>query len=121
MKIKVLIIEDDPITVEVIENQLKNIINDDIQLKFANTKDQALFCLQNDDFDLITLDGRLLDGSHGREVLREMRVTQINKTIVYSGENEFVSECLVKGVRAIQKCRSMHELLARYCQEIGLI
>lgn len=99
-KIKILIIDD--------ENSRDMIrIFDrfiyDFEPFVARDKNEALNLLNSADFDLITLDGQLLNGDHGRDVLKEMTEAQISKTIIYSADAKFIAECKSKGIRYFEK------------------
>lgn len=101
-KINILIVEDDEGIVSNIIIALKrNIPN--LQPFVATNKVEALNLLKSEDFGLITLDGQLLDGDHGREVLKEMTDEQVLKTLVYSADLKFLKECEDKGIKTLGK------------------
>ncbi|HNV12932.1 MAG TPA: response regulator [bacterium] len=114
----ILVIDDDPGIRSNIIRFLDRIISS-FQFFEACNKTEALNLMKEKDFDLITLDGRLLDNDHGRDVLKEMSEDQISKTIVYSAESKFIEECRTKGIRAAEKdCYTIDKLIA---VEDGLI
>lgn len=117
-KFNILVIEDDKEIASNIIRFLGWVIPSFESFK-ARDKTEAINLMSEKDFDLITLDGRLLDNDHGRDVLKEMSEDQISKTIVYSAESKFIEECRTKGIRAAEKdCYKIDKLIA---VEDGLI
>lgn len=117
-KFNILVIEDDKEIASNIIRFLGWVIPSFESFK-ARDKTEAINLMSEKDFDLITLDGRLLDNDHGRDVLKEMSEDQISKTIVYSAESKFIEECRTKGIRAAEKdCYTIDKLIA---VEDGLI
>lgn len=108
----ILIIDDDPGIRSNIIRYLDRIVPGFQSFEACN-KAEALKLMSEKDFDLVTLDGRLLDDDHGRDVLKEMSENQISKTIVYSAESKFIEECRLKGIKAAEKdCYRMGDLIA---------
>lgn len=50
------------------------------------------------DFDILLLDGDLGFGGHGRSILNILTSEQITKTIVCSGNDDFIAETKERGV-----------------------
>lgn len=98
----ILIIEDD----QNLAKQTSGVINyflPEINVCFAMDKTGALNALREKIFFLITLDGNLLNGDHGRDILKEMTTAQKSRTVVHSGEEEFISQCQKNGIMTIKK------------------
>jgi len=119
MKIRVLIVEDDLITAQVLKFFLSTLIAE-IDFYFATTKNQTIPYL-SENLDLIILDGNLLDGSHGSEVLQEMTEDQISKTIVHSGHDDFIRECISNNIRFVEKSDSGFSEFRKNLLEMGII
>jgi DNA-binding NtrC family response regulator len=118
--IRVLIVDDDESVVYFVERKMRNIFPG-CEVKTAYNKEAALRSLRECDFDLITLDGNLQEGCHGRQIIELMTYEQIKRTIVYSAELNYISECYEKGMAAINKNEELSEVLLPVLYEKGLI
>ncbi len=97
---KILIIEDDATLGACIVGYI--IARFHASYKLARSCKEAREYLNSDEFDVITLDGTLLDG-HGRSILNEMTADERLQTVVYSGEIDFIQEAKSIGVSALIK------------------
>jgi response regulator of citrate/malate metabolism len=109
-KFNVLVVEDDLEIAPYIVMFLDRVIPNSNFFK-ARDKTEALKFITEKEFDLITLDGQLLNGDHGRDVLKGMSEDQILKTIVYSCDSDFLKECQAKGIKAVNKIHCMIDKL----------
>ncbi|MDP3836489.1 MAG: response regulator [bacterium] len=111
-KFNVLIIEDDECIARQIIRFLDWVIPN-FQSFEAQDKEEAINLMAEKDFDLITLDGQLLNNDHGRDVLKEMSEHHISKTVVYSADSKFLKECREKGIKAAEKdCYTIDKLIS---------
>lgn len=97
----ILIIDDDDDVIDFISRIIGTILPG-AELDYAYYKKTALELLSEKEYEIITLDGKLKEG-HGRDILKEMTPAQIEKTIVYSGDLNFLNECSYNKVSAIGK------------------
>lgn len=97
----ILIIDDDDNVVKFISRIIR-IILPEVELDCAYYKKTALELLAANEYEIITLDGKLKE-SHGRDILKEMTPVQTEKTIVYSGDLNFLIECSKNKISAISK------------------
>lgn len=97
----ILIIDDDDDVVDFISRIIGTILPG-AELDYAYYKKTALELLSEKEYEIITLDGKLKEG-HGRDILKEMTPAQIEKTIVYSGDFNFLLECIKNEVSTISK------------------
>lgn len=104
----ILIIEDSAALAAAIASFIKEFVPGSI-INFAVDKEEALALLKQKNFCLITLDGRLLNNDHGRDVLREMNEEQISKTVVCSFEMDFLTECAKKKIDCLHKDSNLLE------------
>ncbi|MCK9438535.1 MAG: hypothetical protein WC164_02140 [Patescibacteria group bacterium] len=122
-KINILIVEDDCIQADMLAIIFKNFfskykkvnnvqsdivasnvsLNDCLSIDFAIDSKEAELKISKSDYFLITLDGVLYGGDHGRNLLRLMNFQQIKKTMIISGDIEFITECEKKGMVCIEK------------------
>lgn len=118
MKIlKILIIDDD----EYIHNTIEEFIKDKFPeslIDHAYHTIRAIKCLNNNQYDLVTLDGRLGEG-HGREILSMMRDEQRKKVIIYSSDMSFLLECARNGILSFLKYRNTESLFTEMEKIIG--
>ncbi|MCH9626313.1 MAG: hypothetical protein S4CHLAM123_15090 [Chlamydiales bacterium] len=70
-QIKILILEDEPSTLELIQHTFHRAKDAKLQLFFVHTLKEALQTLHNSHFDLILLDLNIIDG-HGIQTFREI-------------------------------------------------
>lgn len=105
---RILIVEDS----EIFARSLKTLIGEFIPentILMADNHIDAIDLLNKHEFDLITLDGNLLGGSHGRDVLLEMSPEHIQKTVVCSFEMGFLVECQKKNIDCMLKSADLFE------------
>jgi response regulator of citrate/malate metabolism len=98
----ILIVDDNEQVVGFISRVVK-IIFPNHEIDCASNKKDALKLLQVKDYLFITLDGKLDGNNHGRDILKEMTLEQTQKTIVYSGDFDFLLECKKNEVSTISK------------------
>lgn len=109
-KIIILVIDDSAI----IANDIIRILNISLpgnSIDKAYTLEAAINFLKKIEYDLVILDGNLDQGNHGRQILANMSPEQIAKTVVYSGENDFIKECENNGIFAFDKIHDFSEVL----------
>lgn len=99
---KILIIDDDERVVDFISLVIKRIFPDN-EIDAVSNKKDALMLLPTKDYLFITLDGKLENNDHGRDILREMTSEQMQKTIIYSGDFNFLLECMKNEISTISK------------------
>ncbi len=119
-KINILVIDDDALISDMIKLIIKNYLPESV-ICSVFTKDKALSILQEQDFSLITLDGNLGGENHGRDVLKQMTPEQVKKTVVCSGEFDFVMECSKNGISAVNKNKDLFEVFEIILTSKGLI
>lgn len=119
-KIKFLIIDDDESVHYNIKTSLKKSFPQS-EIDEAYNIREAVEYLNKNQYNFITLDGKLKEGRHGREILLLMSPEQINKTIVYSGEIDFVSECQNKNILSFSKDSDFSNILPIITSKKGLI
>lgn len=113
-KINVLVVEDNPAMSSAIADSIKYFFSEkdfEVEVVAASNLKEAIDYLRDDKHDLITLDGKLSHGDHGLDVLKEMSLEQVSKTIVYSGEMNFVFSCRQNGIQAFLKSNPFAEVL----------
>lgn len=113
-KINVLVVENNPATSSSIADSINHFFfkkGVEVEVVEVGNLKEAVNFLRDDKHDLITLDGELSCGHHGLDVLREMSLDQIYKTIVYSGEMNFVFSCRQNGIQAFLKSNPFAEVL----------
>jgi len=115
---KALIIEDSRSIILSLISTLKQFIS--VECYFAVSAEGALELLNEEPFDVITLDG-FLSAGHGRDILKQMSLEQMNKTIIYSSDDAFVKECKEMGLSAINKRADIHEAMKQALIEKNLI
>jgi len=98
----ILIIDDDDDVIDFI-SRIIGIILPGAEFDYAYYKKIALELLLEKEYGIITLDGKLEGNDHGRDILKEMTPEQIQKTIVYSGDFNFLRECMKNEISTISK------------------
>lgn len=78
-------------------------LDNSLLLGIAPDVENALKKMSKNDYFLITLDGGLLGGGHGRQIFSNMSELQKKSTIVVSGDEDFVTEVKNKGFCALLK------------------
>lgn len=122
-KVSVLIVEDDYVQADMLAsifkrffsryNKTNNVLssttdcaaklNDCLSIDFAIDSKEARLKINESDYLLVTLDGTLYGGDHGRNLLDLMSPQQLKKIMIVSGDTEFVVECRKKGMTCIEK------------------
>jgi response regulator of citrate/malate metabolism len=127
-KINVLIIDDDMMIASGIASLIANILSvkggstyikstdfmdfshslvispgEELSFEVSCDSISANHILEKRDFSAIILDGNLLYGDHGREVLEVMNEQQKSITIVISGDKKFLEEVKSQGVLGLSK------------------
>ncbi len=113
-KIVVLVVEDNSFMSDSIADSIQYFFAErdiEVEVVKATSLEEAIDCLTDDRHDLITLDGNLSHGHHGSDVLKKMSLKQVSKTIIYSGEMGFVSDCHKNGIPAFLKSESFLDIL----------
>ena len=105
-----LIIDDDDLVHNEIEFCLRKIFPQSTIDNSYNIN-EAMEYLKNKQYQLITLDGNLTEGHHGREILSIMNSDQVKKTVVYSGEIKFLYECQASNILAFSKNSAFEDVL----------
>lgn len=98
----ILIVDDNEQVVDFISRVVKIFFSNN-EINCASNKKDALRLLQAKDYLFITLDGKLEGTDHGRDILKEMTLEQTQKTIVYSGDFNFLLECMKNEISTISK------------------
>jgi len=109
-KNKFLIIDDDDSVHQEIKFSLKGMFPQ-CEIDEAYNIREATEYLSDNQYDLITLDGKLKEGKHGREVLSLMNSEQTDKVVIYSGEIYFLRECQNKGIVTYLKTSDFNDIL----------
>ena len=129
-KYKILIVDDDRITIcmiacylttilsevvgkEIIRlsvSELMSAINDSfvawdgiLTIDVSQDVESAIYKISNNTYDVITLDGDLSCGKHGRDILKMMDSNQKQTVVVYSGDSTFVKEAEAQNIHAMNK------------------
>ncbi len=122
-KIKILIVEDDLKQSELLAIMIKRFFarfdisgknedfnngqsfgySDNLSIDFATDCKEASIKIQSFNYSLITLDGSLADGDHGRDLLKLMNFDEIKRTIIISGDLKFIEECRENNMLCLQK------------------
>jgi CheY-like chemotaxis protein len=103
MKIlKILIVEDKPYYSALLTLIIEELLPQS-EIYIAASVGEAVDMFTKHVFDLITLDGSLNEGTHGRDLLRVMAPEQIKITIIHSGEDDFNKKCFSEGMAVIGK------------------
>lgn len=105
-----LIIDDDDFVHDDIGSCLRKMFPQSTIDNAYNIK-EAVEYLNNKQYQLITLDGNLKEGHHGREILSIMNMDQVSKTVVYSGEIKFLYECQASNILAFSKNSDFEDVL----------
>ena len=99
MKKIIVIVEDNCDFVDLLQKVIWNKFPDYNIATFnqdETAKDQLTSNYKN--FDILFLNGNLAFGGHGRNVLNVLNKEQVNKTIICSGDDNFITEAENKGV-----------------------
>ena len=96
---KLIIVEDNHIFRKTVENVVKNNFPKcNIFMFIEDTKAMEAISSTEKDFDVLLLDGDLGVGGSGGNVLNILTLEQLEKTIICSGNDDFIAEAKKKGV-----------------------
>ncbi|WP_334332353.1 MULTISPECIES: response regulator transcription factor [unclassified Companilactobacillus] len=113
MKSKILVVDDEPAILELIEYNLEN---NDYQVSTATDGAMAFEKVSTDDFDLMLLD-QMLPKMNGMEVLKKMRQSDILTPVIFltavDAEDSKIQGLISGADDYITKPFSIKELLAR--------
>jgi len=148
-KIKILVVEDEgyhasPIARHIASILCKHEIEDDDKKEFSKkfseiycfiepmvyenlsiyadgNMDRAIELLKNNNYSLITLDGNLPEGGHGRKILEKMTDEQRAVTIIISGDYKFINQAESQNIYAIEKGGDTKRALKKVLTSMGLV
>jgi DNA-binding response OmpR family regulator len=120
MPMIVLIIEDDRDFIEFISIVFK-VILPDCEIDYVCNKTDAFEWLQARDYDVITLDGELDGGDHGRDILKEIAPEQFQKIIACSNDEHFLIECSKKEIKFVDKGKDIVSEFKKILSARGII
>jgi CheY-like chemotaxis protein len=104
---KILYVEDNDernILIQSAEDEMTKKV--EFEIKKAVEANEAIRLLKNNTYDVIILDGRLEDSTHGRDVIdyiEKEKKELLERLIVISGEYTFLEEVNSKGIKAAKK------------------
>ena len=74
-----------------------------IEIEHTRQEEEAIRLIKKNNYCLIILDGNLLNGGHGKNVLHVIEQGIFQKIIVASMDEDFVEYCQKKNIRAYRK------------------
>lgn len=116
----ILIIEDNLHFIALISIVFK-IVLPESEIDYASNKMDALQLLQEKDYAVITLDGELERGDHGRDILKEIAPEQLQKIVAISSDEHFLIECSKNDIKSIDKSKDLVAGLKKILTVRGII